>query len=93
MEEKTNKKLEEISKSLKENQEKVNKQIKETIQDLKTKIETCRAILQRPLFLHCMAVKILSDPARYYLHLPHRRWLPSPLIVRQTDAILNKDSG
>ena len=64
--------------------------MKETIQDLKTKIETCRAILQRPLFLHCMAVKILSDPARYYLHLPHRRWLPSPLIVGQIEAIQSK---
>ena len=39
MEEKTNKKLEEISKSLKENQEKAIKQMNKTIQDLKTEIE------------------------------------------------------
>lgn len=40
MEEKTNKKLEEINKSLKdtqENQEKAIKQVKETVQDLKPK--------------------------------------------------------
>ena len=42
MEEKTNKKLEDISKSLKENQEKELKHIKQTIQDLKTEIETIK---------------------------------------------------
>ena len=40
MEEKTNKKLEDISKSLKENQEKSIKHMIETIQDSKTEIET-----------------------------------------------------
>ena len=40
MEEKANKKLEDISKSLKENQDKTIKQVKEKFQDLKTKIET-----------------------------------------------------
>ena len=39
---KTNKKLEDISKSLKENQEKAIKHMKETIQDLKTEIETIK---------------------------------------------------
>ena len=42
MEEKTNKKLEEINKSLKdtqENQEKVIKQVMETVQDLKRKMQ------------------------------------------------------
>ena len=36
MEEKTNKKSEEINKSLKENQEKATKQVKEIVPDLKT---------------------------------------------------------
>ena len=51
VEEKTDKKLEEISKFLKENQEKVIKQIKKMIQDLKTKIKTCRTILYKPIFI------------------------------------------
>ncbi|KAL6029896.1 hypothetical protein STEG23_030827 [Scotinomys teguina] len=38
-EEKTNKKLEEINKFLKESQEKAIKQVKETVQDLKIEIE------------------------------------------------------
>ena len=42
MEEKTNKKLEDISKSLKENQQKANKHMKETVQDLKTEIHTIK---------------------------------------------------
>ena len=39
MEEKTNKKLEDINKSLKENKKKSNQMYKRTIQDLKTEIE------------------------------------------------------
>ena len=45
MDEKTNKKLEEMSKSLKdtpENQEKAIKQVMETIQDLKTEMEVMK---------------------------------------------------
>ena len=42
MEEKQTKKLEEINKSLKENQEKATKQVKETVQDLKTEIEAIK---------------------------------------------------
>ena len=42
MEEKTNKRLEDINKSLKENQEKAIKHKKETIQDLKTKMDTIK---------------------------------------------------
>ena len=42
MAEKTNKKLEDINKSLKINQEKAIKHMKETIQDLKTEIETIK---------------------------------------------------
>ena len=42
IEEKTNKKLKDISKSFKENQEKEIKHIKEIIQDLKTEIETIK---------------------------------------------------
>ena len=49
MEEKTNKKLEDISKSLKENQEKTIKLMKETIQDLKTERETIKKKQQREL--------------------------------------------
>ena len=42
MERKTNQKLEDINKSLKENQEKAMKHMKETIQDLKTEIDTIK---------------------------------------------------
>ena len=42
MEEKTNKKLEDISKSLKEIQIKAIKHMRETIQDLKTELETIK---------------------------------------------------
>ena len=42
MKEKTNKKLEEIKKSLNENQEKEIKHMKQTIQHLKTEIETIK---------------------------------------------------
>ena len=42
MEEKTNKKLEDISKSLNENHKKETKHMKGTIQDLKTEIETIK---------------------------------------------------
>ena len=42
IEEKTNKKLEDISKSLMENQERPIKHMKETIQDLKTEIQTIK---------------------------------------------------
>ena len=42
MEEKTNKKLEGINKSLKENQEKAIKQVKKTVQDLKIEIKVIK---------------------------------------------------
>ena len=42
MKKKTSETLEEINKSLKENQEKTIKQVKEMIKDLKTEIETIK---------------------------------------------------
>ena len=44
----------------------------------------CRYQIIQAIFLHCMAVKILGNLAQ---------WLPSLLIVRQTDAIQSKWSG